>query len=341
MQAGTRYSQPGGLAPAPQEFLLKAALQRGQHRPPPDHESAIRLLSKLTHLHLDGRNLSTLGSLKQCPRLEVLYLYDNQLQDINCISDNKLLTHLYAQNNQLSDISACKHLPMLQKLYLQQNCIHSIGQHLSSCTRLQELHLSQQQLPPNVSLSFQDSTLAALSSSLRVLHLAACNLSNPAPFGKLRAIRTLDLSSNAIADREQLEAMLDSLQQLQVLDLRGNPCCSAAKYRDGVILAAAGTLQHLDDEPVTANHRAFLQRARAHKRSSNPGLAPRGRGTAAGEAAAAESAEPGWLGGGKEGASLVEVSVTGKKHPLQPPAHRPTAAGGFKAVAASVSTRHL
>ncbi|KAF6258353.1 hypothetical protein COO60DRAFT_1125971 [Scenedesmus sp. NREL 46B-D3] len=102
----------------PADVLLKAAARQG-HRIPSEPEQRRKLLRQLTHLHLDGLQLQQLQSLKLCPRLQVAAV--GGLQDLG----------------------------LLQKLYLQGNCLTCIDQ-LSACSRLEELHVSDQhwQQPP-------------------------------------------------------------------------------------------------------------------------------------------------------------------------------------------------
>ncbi|WIA33757.1 hypothetical protein OEZ86_006872 [Tetradesmus obliquus] len=161
----------------PAEVVLKAAARQG-HRIPNDPEQQRKLMRQLTHLHLNGLQLQQLQSLRLCPRLQVLYLYDNQLTSIASICSNRLLTHLYIQNNRLQQLNGLQDLALLQKLYLQGNCLACID-HLAACSRLEELHVSDQQWQQ-----------AAEGTN--------CGIQDPGPLAVLQKLHTLDLSGNSI-----------------------------------------------------------------------------------------------------------------------------------------------
>lgn len=52
------------------EFLLRAAARQGR-RMPEAAEQQKKLLTKMTHLHLNGLQLQVLNSVKLCPNLQV------------------------------------------------------------------------------------------------------------------------------------------------------------------------------------------------------------------------------------------------------------------------------
>ena len=110
-------------------------------------ETEEAFLAKQTHLSLDGRQISSLGSaLKAAPRTQVLYLFDNELHSLRGLSTVGL-THLYLQNNQLVDspelgdaLSALHHL---QKLYISGNRLADLAP-LCALPSLEELHAGSQ-----------------------------------------------------------------------------------------------------------------------------------------------------------------------------------------------------
>ena len=61
----------------------------------------------------------------------------------------------------------------LKKLYLEKNLISKLDG-LDNCRKLEELYLSDQQIPSNVEFTFDEYSLAAISSSIKVLHLQSC-----------------------------------------------------------------------------------------------------------------------------------------------------------------------
>jgi protein phosphatase 1 regulatory subunit 42 len=316
-----------------------------------------------------------------------------------------------SDSNKCSCSDACCCCVCLQKLYLQGNCLASID-HLSACSRLEELHVSDQQWQQQegsrgprplaveqqqhehlqqlessqqaasqhsnvgsssssssttgqvpdmqlgrtthlqsassltaAGLQFELASLQAISGSLRVLCAANCGIQDPGPLAVLQKLHTLDLSGNSIQQLALLQPVLQRLQRLRVLDVRGNPCLQhELKYRDYMILLAADSLETLDNEAVSASHRAFLlglhlkklkaqerseeqqqQQQLARKQQGQQLFLPQGISgkPAAGACAAAPS-------GGLSGAGVT-------LHSMKAPAVRPTAAGGFNASGARIA----
>jgi Leucine-rich repeat (LRR) protein len=58
-------------------------------------------LSKLTHLHLNGKRIQIIGEEmeKACKNLKVLYLFDNQIQRIEGLQSMRNLIQLSLYNN--------------------------------------------------------------------------------------------------------------------------------------------------------------------------------------------------------------------------------------------------
>eukprot|EP00877_Chromochloris_zofingiensis_P003662 jgi/Chrzof1/13297/Cz07g28010.t1 len=312
--------------PAVSMDILMKAIQKQGHRQPNTLEACHKLLAKLTHLHLDSLKLTHLDSLKQCPKLEVLYLYDNQLTNINSIGTNRLLIHLNLQSNQLQNLQGLETLGLLQKLYVQSNCIGHVSG-LEACTRLQELHLSDQKMPAGASITFDPGSLSAIADSLTILSVAGCGIQDPRPLAVLRRLRSLDLARNNISNFGALESMLQGLAGLKTLDLRGNPICKEAKYRDNIILMAPDSLKVLDGEPIPEAHRAFL--LHLHLQHMKSGLQNELELTSSSGGQAKGDGEPGQL---SQASGNGDSAV--KKHTMQPPLQRPTAAGGYRIAAA-------
>jgi protein phosphatase 1 regulatory subunit 42 len=156
--------------------------------------------------------------------MQVLYLYDNQIEDIIGLHTVPKLTHLYLQSNLIARVPNLPVLKNLQKLYLTGNCIHMVSG-LDSCFELQELHLDNQRLLPGHELSFDPLCLEAVSRTLRVLSVSQCCLTDISPFSCLSNLRRLDASKNAINSLESLEEPLLNMQMLQVCH-----CCAACYY---------------------------------------------------------------------------------------------------------------
>jgi protein phosphatase 1 regulatory subunit 42 len=170
----------------------------------------------------------------------------------------------------------------------------------------------------------------------------------------LQKLQTLDLAGNSIERLALLQPVLQRLQRLRVLDVRGNPCLQRElKYRDYIILVAADSLETLDNEAVPTSHRAFLlglhlkklraqDRAEEQQQQQQRGGKQQGRlqGTeplfeqcVAGKPVAAAAAAAAVSGG-----ACIGLSGTGVKlHAVRAPAVRPTAAGGFNASGARIA----
>ena len=85
----------------------------------------------------------------------------------------------------------------LKKLYLEKNCISKLDG-LDNCRKLEELYLGHQRLPPNVVFAFDEYSLAAISSTLKVMDLPDSNVVNVKPLYYLEALDTLNLKDNFI-----------------------------------------------------------------------------------------------------------------------------------------------
>jgi hypothetical protein len=77
----------------------------------------------------------------------------------------------------------------------------------------------------------------------------------------------LNLQSNAIFDFEKCIApILMTLQNLNKLELQGNPVTKVPKYRDQVVLLTR-YLSDLDGKQIKANERAYLAKLSQRKQS--------------------------------------------------------------------------
>ena len=110
-------------------------------------DSALEL-TKSTHLHLERRSISEIvnlslrlifsytlmlvaeydvffcfikGELCRCPKLSVLYLFDNKIERLQNLDFCPNLTHLYLQNNHLRRVENLQCLTSLQKLWVSQH----------------------------------------------------------------------------------------------------------------------------------------------------------------------------------------------------------------------------
>jgi len=274
------------------ELISSCAAQIKKRR----QETSGEFLKRLTHLHLNGKHISKISSLDDCVNLEVLYLYDNEITQIENISTLNKLSHLYLQDNYIAKISNLDSLSTLQKLSLDHNCI-SIVEGVSKLVNLTDLYVSAQKRtfsesptssfvatsslvsttspssspiisptsPDQQQLQFDSLSLTTLARSLNSLHCASNNMSDLQDISKISNLTYLDLSQNNIADFEALANLFAGCKRLQKLVLKGNPISKKREYRETVITMSSPALGLLDDKEITANERVFLEKKAARK----------------------------------------------------------------------------
>ncbi|GMH40304.1 hypothetical protein BSKO_08208 [Bryopsis sp. KO-2023] len=216
-------------------------------------------LSRTTHLHLNDKRLTRIGpDLALCSGLRVLYLYGNSLSKIEDLDFGRRLTHLYLQDNIISAIEGMENMVSLKKLYLDRNRIQRV-ENLGACRRLEELHISQQTLPADVHLEFNQECMEALGehASCRVINASGNQLLDPTPLAAVPSLTSISLSNNAVSDIKRVLALVSCCAELSTLNMKGCPVLNVPKYRDQVV-RASHSLQELDGDSVAPNHREFL-----------------------------------------------------------------------------------
>nr|XP_061809940.1 protein phosphatase 1 regulatory subunit 42-like [Nerophis lumbriciformis] len=220
-------------------------------------------LRTLTHLHFSGYNIEDIGDLSECRNLSVLYLYDNRVTHIHNLDFAHNMTHLYLQNNNITRIDNLSHLRKLYKLFLGGNKI-SMVEGLENLGELEELHVESQRLPPGEKLLFDPKTLRSLAKTLCVLNVSNNNMDEIRDLAVLKEIQHFSAFDNKLYNVQELEDVLGSWPLLIQMDLRGNPACKTAKYRDRLIMACK-RLQVLDDRDIKEVTRQFLVNWKASK----------------------------------------------------------------------------
>lgn len=233
-------------------------------------QSQEQFLTKLTHLHLAERGLTSLGSAFQhCPRLKVLNLEGNHLQELSGIRPCCEVLHL--QGNDVWDLSGwTQNLPSLATLELAENRL-SLLSGLQRCSHLEELNLRGQR--SELPLQLHPPSLTVFSRSLRSLDISRNRMMDIGPIAVLSALQRLDASSNELAEIPAVGSVLQRLSRLRRLSLAENPLSRLRKYRDLVIVAAAPGLEELDNKTVQPNERTFLvelHQRRQRRNSSEP-----------------------------------------------------------------------
>ncbi len=233
------------------DLVLRCATQRFRKG-----ETQDAYVKRITHINLADKGIEKIENLETFENLQALYLYDNCITIIENLDFAAHLTHLYLQDNCIRSISGLSHCPNLQKLFLGGNQIERVDG-LEEQQYLNELQLQYQK--SSVGLAFDIETLKALSGSLLFLNISNCRISDTSALAVLSRLEKLDLSNNEVFTVEQCMEFLhpDCCGSLQVLDLRNNPVCKAAKYRDYVSLSGQ-FLTELDGKPITETEREFL-----------------------------------------------------------------------------------
>lgn len=223
-------------------------------------ETQQQCLGRATHLKLNGLQLQRLQDLgEHCPRLRVLYAFDNKITSIEPLRDR--LEACYLQNNDLREMASWSQmLPQLRVLNLSRNCITRL-EGLQQCQVLEELNLSHQKLTlhgPSTHFSFSTHTLAGLCN-LRRLDMAGIGLQDLTGLGVLTSLDHLDVGENHLKDVGAVEPVLRSCPSLAWLRLEGNPLCHNTRYRDAVIANAVGPLSEVDGKMITEQQRNMFK----------------------------------------------------------------------------------
>lgn len=248
-------------------ILMKATTMRHHSGQP-----QAQFLEKLTHLHLADRGFTTLApAFRHCPRLKVLYLDRNHIQELSGLRPCCEALHL--QGNDVWELGSwTQNLSSLTTLELSENRL-SILSGLRKSRHLEDLNLRGQRC--DKPLKLHAPTLRVFSMSLKSLNISRNRMTDieVAPVASLRNLERLDMSGNMLADMTATGSVLQALPRLARLSLQENPVCWMRKYRDMVVVSAGQCLVELDGKAVQPNERPFLlelHQRRRHRNSSEP-----------------------------------------------------------------------
>jgi len=239
------------------ELSLKQLLSKGVCRGKNLRgETDEAFLLKQTHLSLNGRRLHSLSSaLAATPKVQVMYLFDNELHSLGGLTTLGL-THLYLQNNMLVDTpelgASLGALSHLQKLYISSNRLADLTP-LCGLFSLEELHAGSQRGGGELCLPADLERL----SRLRVLSLPQNRLRDVSVLGGCPRLQSIDLSTNLITDMTDLASLLGSTPELHTLDLRSCPVSEQRQMLDAVVVCGA-SLTHLNGREVGSSQRLYL-----------------------------------------------------------------------------------
>lgn len=220
-------------------------------------------LARVTHLHLQNKNIRRIQGLELCTNLKVLYLYDNQIDIIQGLEHATILQYLYLHNNKIKDVPMLE-MPSLKKLYLDENEL-SVVMGLNVCENLEELHVASQRLPSYTSLQFDPDTMQAICRTLQVLEISNNAISNLNQFSMLFNLRKMLCKDNAVMDLAEVECIV-SLPRIEECNFIGNPCCLLLKYRDITIGSSSDTLVKLDEVEIPSHQHVGITGLMEHRR---------------------------------------------------------------------------
>ncbi|XP_015213624.2 leucine-rich repeat-containing protein 72 isoform X1 [Lepisosteus oculatus] len=94
----------------------------------------------VSELYLARKALASVCDLSGFPMLNYLWLNNNKIREIPCLTYNYRLTELYLHNNEITNITGClNHLTSLQVLLLHKNQLRKLGEAVSELRGMQFL----------------------------------------------------------------------------------------------------------------------------------------------------------------------------------------------------------
>ena len=195
----------------------------------------------------------------------MLYLYENQIDEIKNLSFSNILSYVYLQSNNITEIPPLN-LPNLKKLYLDENEIKLVSG-LQDCSMLEELHIAKQRLPTFTPLEFQFETLTRLVRTLQVIDVSGNGITILSQFQILTNLKKMLCQDNNVINLGEVENLILSLPRLEEANFYGNPCCKQAKYRDIAIGASPDNIHDLDDIPIPKHQQIAIRGLMIHRRN--------------------------------------------------------------------------
>ncbi|KAJ3122419.1 hypothetical protein HK100_012008 [Physocladia obscura] len=258
--------------------MTPEAIEHGSTLKKTKTESLAAFLRRVTHVSLVGKGIRVMEGMEMCKNLSVLYLYENKIQRIEGLACCLNLSRLYLQNNQIEEISGldfdCGMLEKLTELHLTGNKIkHVTGLH--NLPALEIFHVDNQRTENPV--TFDSTCMDAIGMTVQKFTAAGNKIKEITALSGLIALEELDLSNNDISEWEGVNNILGSCNQLQSLNISGNPVSGILKIRQKVILASS-TLVTLNEKNIPNIEREFLynmetakkHRSTKHQKDLNP-----------------------------------------------------------------------
>ncbi|VDO05234.1 unnamed protein product [Rodentolepis nana] len=220
-------------------------------------ETFKNLMGKTTHLYMNNKNIDDAGdAFNHCTRLQVLYLYENNLTAIPKLSSNTCLTHLYLQQNNISRICGLESLVNLEKLVLSGNKV-AVLEGLESQKNLRDLRIDHQRLPTGEGIIVDPRSTLTLKA-LRNLDISRSGLSCLEGLEHLTNLERLDLRSNRLSNETELSNYLSQTPKLKDLTIAGNPLSKIPRINEKIIVSARN-LEILDGKEIPTSRRKFIE----------------------------------------------------------------------------------
>ena len=165
--------------------------------------------SKVSRLNWENTNLESLEGLGEIlPNLEVAYLPDNKIQNLDGVGHLPKLEELNLNRNGVDNLEGLISVPKLEELYLRENEVEDVTP-LEYVPKLERLFLSGNKIKELGVGSLED---------LRVLNASDNDIEDLREFRDLYNLVFLDLSNNKI----KTMAGIEGLPKLRNLYLSGN-----------------------------------------------------------------------------------------------------------------------
>jgi Leucine-rich repeat (LRR) protein/GTPase SAR1 family protein len=199
-----------------------------------DDLTPISTLTGLTELHINSTAITDLTPLLTLTALRELGFYYSRITDITPLASCTALQTLGFSYTRINNISPLSGLTRLQELHISHNKFTDITP-LAALTGLQKLDVARN--------SITDLTPLTLCTALQNLNISSTGITDIAPLANLNKLKTLNCYSTCLTDitpifnlsrLQQLdlsytnityfdEQLLQSLPNLEQLNLRGNP----------------------------------------------------------------------------------------------------------------------
>ena len=172
----------------------------------PNSNFSRRRVASLTKLVIAGGDIHSLAGIWQLSGLEILWVVENQIVDVNPLVNLPNLETLFLSGNRITDVGPLVALTTLGELHLASNRIVDVKP-LGKMTSLARLNLASNRIV--------DVKPLGELTNLKYLVLPYNRISDVSPLAGMARLEDLNLSNNRIVDTAPL-ARLASLRRLLI-----------------------------------------------------------------------------------------------------------------------------